>query len=53
MKPPKPMIMEEKEDFSFNNYIDDKLNESAKMTSEIKSILKSFDGLKVSKDNKE
>lgn len=53
MKPPKPMIMEEKEDFSFNNYIDDKLNESAKMTSEIKSILKSFDGIKVSKDNKE
>jgi hypothetical protein len=53
MKPPKPMIMEEKEDFSFNDYIDDKLSENAKMTAELKSTLKSFDGLKDNKDNKE
>jgi len=53
MKPPKPMIMEEKEDFSFNSYIDDKLSENAKMTAELKSTLKSFDGLKESKNNKE
>ena len=53
MKPPKPMIMENSEEFSMNDYIDDKLNENAKMTSELKSTLKSFDGLKVNKENKE
>lgn len=53
MKPPKPMIMEEKEGFSLNDYIDDKLNENAKMTAELKSTLKSFDGLKENKENKE
>ena len=53
ISPPKPIIMEEKEDFSFNSYIDDKLSENAKMTAELKSTLKSFDGLKENKDNKE
>jgi hypothetical protein len=53
IKPLKPVIMEEKEGFSFNSYIDDKLNENAKMTSELKSTLKSFDSLKENKDNKD
>ena len=53
IKPPKPIIMEDKEDFSFNSYIDDKLNENAKMTAELKSTLKSFDGLRENKENKE
>jgi len=53
MKPPKPMIMEEKEDFSLNDYIDDKINTNAKMSAELKSTLKSFDGLKENKENKE
>lgn len=52
MKPPKPIIMEEKEGFSINDYIDDKINENAKMTAELKSTLKSFDGLKENKENK-
>ena len=53
MKPPKPIIMEDKESFNFNNYIDDKLSENAKMTAELKSTLKSFDSLKENKINKE
>jgi len=53
LKPPKPIIMEEKESFSFNNYIDEKLSENAKMTAELKSTLKSFDGLKENKENKD
>ena len=53
LKPPKPIIMEEKESFSFNNYIDEKLSENAKMTAELKSTLKSFDGLKENKEKKE
>ncbi len=44
--------MEEKEDFSLNSYIDDKLTENAKMTAELKSTLKSFDGLKENKETK-
>jgi len=62
IKPPKPIIMEglptleeikEKNEFDMNIYLDNKLSENAKMTSELKSTLKSFDGLKETKENKE
>ena len=62
IKPPKPIIMEglptleeikEKNEFDMNIYLDNKLWENAKMTSELKSTLKSFDGLKETKENKE
>ena len=52
LRPPKPLITENSE-FSFNNYIDDKLNENAKMTAELKSTLKSLDGLKETKTSDE
>jgi len=48
----RPIISEDTE-FSFNNYIDDKLNENAKMTAELKTTLKSLKDLKENKENKE